>query len=51
MNKEIEDFCLDNNCTKNKAIIHHKDFSPFNNRRNNLQVMSEEEHNKVHNRI
>ncbi len=51
MNKEVEDFCLDNNCTKNKAIVHHKNFNTCNNRRDNLQVMGEEEHNKIHNRV
>lgn len=31
------------------AVVHHKDFNPINNRADNLQVMTEEEHRDIHN--
>lgn len=31
------------------AVVHHKDFNPYNNRADNLQVMTEEEHRAIHN--
>lgn len=30
------------------AVVHHKDFNPYNNRADNLQVMTDEEHKQLH---
>jgi hypothetical protein len=50
MEEEINDFCLSNHYPKDEVIVHHKDFQSTNNLRSNLQVMNQEEHDKIHNR-
>ena len=50
MRIEREDFCLENNCEGKDIVVHHVDFSTTNNRKENLKVMFEKEHKKIHNR-
>jgi len=50
MEKEIEDFCFENKCDRKEVVVHHKKFNPSINMRKDLQVMTENEHNKLHNR-
>jgi hypothetical protein len=51
MRKEIEDFCLEYNCKQEEVVVHHKNFNPIFNEKDNLQVITITEHNKIHNRI
>lgn len=36
------------NCNENNMVVHHKDFDGLNNKYDNLEIMSREEHNKLH---
>lgn len=51
MRIEIEDFCLKNNCNNIEVVIHHIDFSTTNNKKENLRVMLEYNHKKLHRKI
>lgn len=50
MQKEIEDYCLENDYEEKEVVVHHKNFYEWNNKRENLQIMSKKEHNKLHHR-
>lgn len=51
MENEIFNFAFENNISdKYEIVVHHKNFNPSLNNRENLQVMTREEHNKLHNR-
>ncbi len=50
MRIEIEDFCKENNCEGKDVVVHHRDFTTTNNKKENLKVMFEHEHKKLHHR-
>ncbi len=50
MRIEIEDFCSENNCEGKDVVVHHRDFTTTNNKKENLKVMFEHEHKKLHHR-
>jgi len=50
MQDEIDDFCLENDYERKEVVVHHRDFNSTINYKDNLQVMTIEEHNEIHNR-
>jgi hypothetical protein len=50
MKKEIEDFQLERGCRFESIVVHHINFEEYDNRRENLKVMTKQEHDKIHNR-
>jgi membrane-bound metal-dependent hydrolase YbcI (DUF457 family) len=48
MQKEIENFCMENNCKEDELQVHHLDLTTTNNKRENLKVMLIEDHHKLH---
>lgn len=48
MQKEVESFCMDNDCKEEEVQVHHLDLTTTNNKRENLKVMLIEDHHKLH---
>lgn len=52
MIKEIHKFALDNSISnKFDIVVHHKNGNSLDNRKSNLQVMTKNEHLKIHHRV
>lgn len=50
MEKEIFNFSIEHNISNSEIVVHHINFNSSDNRIENLQVMTKEEHNKIHSR-
>ena len=49
MNKEIENFCKSKGCSKSEVVVHHINFNTKINTKSNLNVMTREQHDRLHN--
>ncbi len=50
MKKEIEDFQLERGCLFEEIVVHHDNFEEWDDRKENLKIMTKEEHDILHNR-
>lgn len=50
MRKEILNFSLGRNIDKSEIVVHHRNFNPQDNKKENLLVMTKQEHDELHNR-
>ena len=50
MSKEVDDFCIRNNCKVDNVKVHHIYRNTWDNRKAHLKVMTKKEHDRIHGR-